>query len=160
MRLAIICVCLVVAVAVGTAVLVMQPRLASTVRMAVPERTNSAPLYVALERGFFEEQGIRVALAEPSTGKEGLAAMIAGDADIVASARQSLADPDWFLKMREGSGDQIRRCEFTNYCEALDQQHKQVTCKLWDREQLDEPGVTMASDGKRRLIAPSWLRRR
>jgi 2,4-dienoyl-CoA reductase-like NADH-dependent reductase (Old Yellow Enzyme family) len=83
-----------------------------------------------------------------------------GDADIVASARQSLADPDWFLKMREGSGDQIRRCEFTNYCEALDQQHKQVTCKLWDREQLDEPGVTMASDGKRRLIAPSWLRRR
>ncbi|HUQ03132.1 MAG TPA: NADH:flavin oxidoreductase, partial [Kofleriaceae bacterium] len=59
-----------------------------------------------------------------------------GDADIIASARQSLADPDWFLKTREGFGDQVRRCEFTNYCEALDQQHKQVTCKLWDREQL------------------------
>lgn len=88
------------------------------------------------------------------------AVLARGDADIVASARQSLADPDWFLKMRDGRGDEIRRCEFTNYCEALDQQHKQVTCKLWDREQLDEPGVAMASDGKRRLIAPSWLRRR
>jgi 2,4-dienoyl-CoA reductase-like NADH-dependent reductase (Old Yellow Enzyme family) len=83
-----------------------------------------------------------------------------GEADIIASARQSLADPDWFRKIREGRGDEIRRCEFTNYCEALDQQHKQVTCKLWDREQLDEPGVALASDGKRRLIAPSWLRRR
>jgi 2,4-dienoyl-CoA reductase-like NADH-dependent reductase (Old Yellow Enzyme family) len=83
-----------------------------------------------------------------------------GDADIVASARQSLADPDWFRKLREGRGGEIRRCEFTNYCEALDQQHKQVTCKLWDREQLDAPGVTLASDGKRRLIAPHWLRRK
>jgi dimethylglycine catabolism A len=83
-----------------------------------------------------------------------------GDADIIASARQSLADPDWFRKMREGCGDEIRRCEFTNYCEALDQQHKQVTCKLWDREQLDAPDVPLASDGKRRLIAPRWLRRR
>lgn len=83
-----------------------------------------------------------------------------GDADIVASARQSLADPDWFRKIREGRGGEIRRCEFTNYCEALDQQHKQVTCKLWDREQLDAPDVTLASDGKRRLIAPPWLRRK
>jgi len=77
-----------------------------------------------------------------------------GDADIVASARQSLADPDWFLKMKLGAGEQVRRCEFTNYCEALDQQHKQVTCKLWDRDELDEPGVAMATDGKRRLVAP------
>jgi 2,4-dienoyl-CoA reductase-like NADH-dependent reductase (Old Yellow Enzyme family) len=83
-----------------------------------------------------------------------------GEADLIASARQSLADPDWFLKLREGRGDEIRRCEFTNYCEALDQQHKQVTCKLWDREALDEPGVTLASDGKRRLIAPRTLVRR
>jgi hypothetical protein len=62
--------------------------------------------------------------------------------------------------MREGRGGEIRRCEFTNYCEALDQQHKQVTCKLWDREELDAADVTIASDGKRRLIAPHWLRRR
>ena len=81
-----------------------------------------------------------------------------GEADIVASARQSLADPDWFLKIRLGRGAEVRRCEFTNYCEALDQQHKQVTCKLWDREELDEPDVTLAADGKRRLIAPRWRR--
>jgi 2,4-dienoyl-CoA reductase-like NADH-dependent reductase (Old Yellow Enzyme family) len=79
-----------------------------------------------------------------------------GDCDLVASARQSLADPDWWWKMRAGRGADVRRCEFTNYCEALDQQHKQVTCKLWDREQLDEPDVTLAADGKRRLLAPRW----
>jgi len=79
-----------------------------------------------------------------------------GDCDLVASARQSLADPDWWRKVQLGRGGDIRRCEFTNYCEALDQQHKQVTCKLWDRVQLDEPDVTLASDGKRRLLAPRW----
>ncbi|MDB4956532.1 MAG: NADH:flavin oxidoreductase/NADH oxidase [Myxococcales bacterium] len=77
-----------------------------------------------------------------------------GEADFVASARQTLADPDWFLKIREGRGAEIRRCEFTNYCEALDQQHKQVTCKLWDRSELDAPDVPLAADGKRRLLAP------
>ncbi len=81
-----------------------------------------------------------------------------GEADFVASARQTLADPDWFLKIREGRGAEVRRCEFTNYCEALDQQHKQVTCKLWDREELDAPDVTLAADGKRRLVAPKWRR--
>jgi 2,4-dienoyl-CoA reductase-like NADH-dependent reductase (Old Yellow Enzyme family) len=84
--------------------------------------------------------------------------LVRGDADLVASARQSLADPDWWLKIREGRGAEIRRCEFTNYCEALDQQHKQVTCKLWDRVELDEPDVTLASDGKRRLLPPRWRR--
>lgn len=79
-----------------------------------------------------------------------------GAADIVASARQSLADPDWFRKVRLGRGDEIRRCAFTNYCEGLDQKHKQVTCKLWDRLDLDEPGVPLARDGRRRLVAPPW----
>jgi 2,4-dienoyl-CoA reductase-like NADH-dependent reductase (Old Yellow Enzyme family) len=86
------------------------------------------------------------------------AVLTSGEADLIASARQSLADPDWFLKMRTGRGGEIRRCEFTNYCEALDQQHKQVTCKLWDRDELDGPDVTIASDGKRRLLAPRWRR--
>ena len=81
-----------------------------------------------------------------------------GDADLVGAARQSLADPDWFEKARTGCGPQVRSCEFTNYCEGLDQKHKQVTCKLWDREALDEPAVTMADDGKRRLVAPAWRR--
>ncbi len=78
-----------------------------------------------------------------------------GDADIVAAARQSLADPDWFLKVRLGQGGQVRRCEFTNYCEGLDQMHKQVTCKLWDRAELGLPGLARSADG-RRLVAPSW----
>jgi hypothetical protein len=34
--------------------------------------------------------------------------------------------------------------------------HKQVTCKLWDRVNLDEAGVAMSDDGKRRLVAPRW----
>lgn len=79
-----------------------------------------------------------------------------GEADIIGFARQALADPDWFVKVREGRGDEVRRCTYTNYCEALDQAHKQVTCKLWDRVQLDEPGVKFSSDGRRRLLPPSW----
>jgi 2,4-dienoyl-CoA reductase-like NADH-dependent reductase (Old Yellow Enzyme family) len=79
-----------------------------------------------------------------------------GEADIIAAARQSLADPDWFLKIRLGRGDEIRRCVFTNYCEGLDQMHKQVTCKLWDRVNLDEPEISMSDDGRRRLVPPRW----
>jgi len=85
------------------------------------------------------------------------AILASGEADFVAAARQTLADPDWFRKIRLGRGHEIRRCEFTNYCEGLDQHHKQVTCKLWDRE-LDPTDVSirLASDGKRRLSAPAW----
>lgn len=79
-----------------------------------------------------------------------------GEADIIGAARQSLADPDWFLKIRLGCGDMIRRCSFTNYCEGLDQAHKQVTCKLWDRVQLEEPEIPLSEDGRRRLVAPHW----
>jgi 2,4-dienoyl-CoA reductase-like NADH-dependent reductase (Old Yellow Enzyme family) len=79
-----------------------------------------------------------------------------GDADIVASARQSLADPDWFRKIRAGRGHEVRRCTFTNYCEGLDQMHKQVTCKLWDRMALDAPGTPLTEDGRRRLLPPAW----
>jgi 2,4-dienoyl-CoA reductase-like NADH-dependent reductase (Old Yellow Enzyme family) len=79
-----------------------------------------------------------------------------GAADVIAAARQSLADPDWFLKMRLGRGAEIRRCQLTNYCEALDQRHAQVTCQLWDRVALEEPGLRRSADGKRRLVAPAW----
>jgi len=68
-----------------------------------------------------------------------------GAADIVGAARQSLADPDWFRKLRLGRGNEVRRCVFTNYCEGLDQVHKPVTCKLWDH-----------LDGERRTVAPAW----
>jgi 2,4-dienoyl-CoA reductase-like NADH-dependent reductase (Old Yellow Enzyme family) len=73
-------------------------------------------------------------------------ALARGDADFVASARQSLADPDWWQKVRLGLGAEIRRCLLTNYCEALDQRHKPVTCQLWDHPKGEA----------RRLTAPPW----
>ena len=79
-----------------------------------------------------------------------------GQADIVGLARQALADPDWFIKVKLGRGDEVRRCTYTNYCEALDQAHRPVTCKLWDRKELDEPGIALADEGRRRLIPPHW----
>ena len=78
-----------------------------------------------------------------------------GVCDIVGAARQSLADPDWFRKIRLGLGGEVRVCEYTNYCEGLDQKHKQVTCKLWDKLP-SAPGERRARDGKRRLTAPVW----
>jgi 2,4-dienoyl-CoA reductase-like NADH-dependent reductase (Old Yellow Enzyme family) len=79
-----------------------------------------------------------------------------GEADIVASARQSLADPDWFKKIRLGRGDEVRRCLFTNYCEGLDQAHKPVTCQTWDRlPEGEESPPPRTADG-RRLLAPPW----
>ncbi len=79
-----------------------------------------------------------------------------GEADIIGAARQSLADPDWYLKTRLGCGEEIAVCIYTNYCEALDTRHKKVTCELWDRIDKDAPGVTLSSDGKRRLLPPDW----
>ena len=79
-----------------------------------------------------------------------------GDADIVGMARQALADPDWFVKVLSGRGHEVRRCTYTNYCEALDQAHRPVTCKLWDRVALDEPGISTVDEGRRRLLAPDW----
>lgn len=82
--------------------------------------------------------------------------LLRGQADIVGMARQALADPDWFVKVRLGRGDEVRRCTYTNYCEALDQAHRPVTCKLWDRVDLDEPGIATVDDGRRRLEPPAW----
>lgn len=78
-----------------------------------------------------------------------------GWADIAAAARQSLADPDWWKKVRLGQAAFVRRCSFTNYCEALDQKHKSVTCQLWDRQDLTASNVRLTADGKRRLTAPA-----
>ena len=115
--------------------------LAAAIKRAVNEAGLATPVVTSGGIGTFE-------LAE--------GALRRGEADIIAMARQSLADPDWFVKVRSGRGDEVRRCNFTNYCEGLDQMHKQVTCKLWDRVNPDEPGATKSDDGKRRLIAPRW----
>ena len=79
-----------------------------------------------------------------------------GVCDIVGAARQSLADPDWFLKISLGRGDSVRTCEFINYCEGLDQKHKAVTCHLWDKMDMKNPDVKKTADGKRRLVPPEW----
>lgn len=115
--------------------------LAATIRRAVRAAGHETPVVAA------------GGIASPWQAEDVLAR---GEADVVAAARQSLADPDWTLKVRLGRGDEVRRCLFTNYCEALDQKHKEVTCQLWDREDLDAPGVPRAADGKRRLVAPPW----
>ncbi len=107
--------------------------LAAAIKRAVNATGSTAPVVTSGGIGTFE-------LAE--------AILQRGEADIVAAARASLADPDWFLKTYLGHGGEVRRCEFTNYCEALDQKHKQVTCKLWDRIGVDR--------GERRLVAPEW----
>ena len=79
-----------------------------------------------------------------------------GQGDIVGFARQAMADPDWFVKVLSGRGDAVNICKYTNYCEGLDQKHKMVTCQLWDRTDMDAPGVKRTPDGKRRTTAPAW----
>ena len=78
-----------------------------------------------------------------------------GVCDIVGAARQSLADPDWFRKFLLGFGREVRVCEYTNYCEGLDQKHKPVTCQLWDKLPSQQ-GEARTPDGKRRMTAPAW----
>ena len=108
--------------------------LAAAIRKAVRALGLETPIVTSGGIGTFE-------LAE--------AILERGEADIIAAARQSLADPDWFLKCFLGRGNEVRRCEFTNYCEALDQRHERVTCKLWDRAGLER-------GAPRRLVAPEW----
>ncbi|HUN75648.1 MAG TPA: hypothetical protein VMU40_14125 [Steroidobacteraceae bacterium] len=58
--------------------------------------------------------------------------------------------------MASGRGAEVRVCLYTNYCEALDQRHRQVTCELWDREALGDSEVKRSADGKRRLTPAPW----
>ncbi len=123
--------------------------LARAVREAVRAAGFDTPVVAAGGIGTF-------ALAE--------GALAAGDCDLVGAARQSLADPDWWRKVELGLGTEVRRCRYTNYCEALDQRHREVTCQLWDRDlgrsDPERDGgpctIAMSKDGKRRLLAPDW----
>ena len=119
---------------------------------------RSVPLVAAIKRAINTAGHTTpiVATGGITTFQQAEAILRNSDADIAGLARQALADPDWFVKVRQGHGDQVRRCTYTNYCEALDQAHRQVTCKLWDRRQLEEPGIALATDGRRRLLAPHW----
>jgi len=119
---------------------------------------RSVPLVAAIKRAV-NEAGFRtpvVATGGISTFEQAEEILRMDQADVVGMARQALADPDWFVKVRLGRGDQVRRCTYTNYCEALDQAHRPVTCKLWDRVDLDESGIATVDDGRRRLEPPAW----
>jgi 2,4-dienoyl-CoA reductase-like NADH-dependent reductase (Old Yellow Enzyme family) len=118
--------------------------LAAAIRRAVRDAGHDTPVVTAGGIATFEQ-------AESILAR--------GDADVVATARTALADPDFFEKLRRGRGDEIRRCLFTNYCEALDQAHKEVTCQRWDRDAPpgeDPAQIPRSADGKRRLLAPPW----
>jgi 2,4-dienoyl-CoA reductase-like NADH-dependent reductase (Old Yellow Enzyme family) len=138
-----------------------------------PSGYECMPSYISDKQGPFERnvepvaairQGIRDAgLATPLIVAGGIYSfeqaerLLADDkADIIGFARQALADPDWFEKVRRGYGEEVMVCRYSNYCEGLDQKHKQVTCELWDRKGLGDVDVVLASDSKRRLTAPSW----
>jgi 2,4-dienoyl-CoA reductase-like NADH-dependent reductase (Old Yellow Enzyme family) len=131
------------------------------------------PGYISDEQGPFGRNIEPVAAIRDSLREEGadIPVVVAGGifgfshaeqilrehkADIIGFARQALADPDWFLKVKTGYGGEVIVCRYSNYCEGLDQKHKQVTCELWDRTDLDEPGIARTHDGKRRLLAPLW----
>ena len=120
---------------------------------------RNLPLAAAVKRAI-NEQGFStpvIAAGGICTFEQAEEVLRRNDADIIGAARQTLADPDWFLKARLGRGAEVRRCTYTNYCEGLDQSHKQVTCKLWDRVQLDEPDISLSHDGRRRLLPPGWM---
>ncbi|HKQ99116.1 MAG TPA: hypothetical protein VJT09_00505 [Pyrinomonadaceae bacterium] len=121
--------------------------------------SRNVPLTAAIRRAV-HDAGFKtpvVAAGGITTFEQAEGILQRGEADIAGFARQALADPDWFLKVSTGCGENVRRCTYTNYCEALDQMHKQVTCKLWDRLDLKEPGITLSTDGKRRLLPPKTV---
>ena len=119
---------------------------------------RSVPLVAAIKQAV-NSAGFQtpiVAAGGISTFEQAEEILRLNQADIVGMARQALADPDWPVKVLLGRGEEVRRCTYTNYCEALDQAHRPVTCKLWDRVDLDEPGIATVDDGRRRLEPPAW----
>ena len=138
-----------------------------------PSGYECMPQYISDERGPFGRNLPATARIRRSIRRAGMATPVVaaggihgfeeaerilrdGEADIVAAARQSLADPDWYLTTRLGRGNEVRVCVYSNYCEALDTRHKQGTCELWDRKDRDAPDAKMTKDGKRRLLPPEW----
>jgi 2,4-dienoyl-CoA reductase-like NADH-dependent reductase (Old Yellow Enzyme family) len=138
-----------------------------------PSGYECMPQYISDERGPFGRNAAATAQIRRSVREAGLRipivctggvhnfemaeSLLAEEVcDVVGAARQTLADPDWFLKLSRGEGQSVRTCTYSNYCEALDQKHKPVTCQLWDRENLDAPGIALSPDRRRRLTAPPW----
>ena len=104
----------------------LQP--AAAVRAAVRERQGSTtPIVVS--GGIYSFEQAETALARGQRRHRRLRAPGARRPGLVPQGARRVAAPKCAL------------CLYTNYCEALDQRHREVTCELWDREGLDAPGV-------------------
>ena len=55
------------------------------VRMSIPALTRSAPFYVAMDKGFFRNEGVRVEVTVPTTGKAGVQMLAAGSVDLAGA---------------------------------------------------------------------------
>ena len=85
------------------------------------------------------------------------AILASGAADIIAAARQSLADPDWFLKMRTGArrrGPAVLLHQLLRGARP-DAQAGHVQA-VGPRERSTSPASRRSADGRRRLVAPQW----
>ena len=61
-----------------------------------------------------------------------------------------------FGRWELGRGDEVRRCKFTNYCEALDQSTSRSRASCGIASTRDATDVPLTRDGRRRLVAPRW----
>ena len=115
--------------------------LAAAIRGAVRAAGHATPVVTSGGIGTFEQ-------AE--------AILAAGEADFVAAARQTLADPDWFRKIRLGRGDRrapLRVHQLLRGARPAAQAgHLQALGSRGPRR----AGIRLARDGKRRLAAPAW----
>ena len=116
------------------------PKPTAAIRKAIRDAGSSAPVVVHRRHPQFRDGG----------------GLCWRAASAISSARHGNRSPirDWFRKIALGCGDTVRVCEYTNYCEGLDQKHKPVTCQLWDK--LPSSGAERRTpDGKRRMTAPA-----
>lgn len=72
------------------------------IRFAVAELIDSGPIYVALDRGFFREEGVTAQLIPSESGKDAFAAMAQGRADFA-----TVADTPVMFAGFEGRKDKV-----------------------------------------------------
>ncbi|MCC7168173.1 MAG: NADH:flavin oxidoreductase [Rhodospirillales bacterium] len=114
----------------------LNAHIAETVRRFLDER-GFAKTPIAIAGKISEPEDAERLLAERKT-------------DVLAIARQLLADPDWVVKLQRGEADRIIRCTYCNVCKKLDGEHKDVICFLWPK------GSKQAPPDRPDLPAPAW----
>ena len=84
------------------------------------------------------------------------AVLASGQADIIALARQALADPDWFRKVAGGHGARCGCASTPTTAKHSTSVTARSPASCGTARRLDEPGVARSADGKRRLTPPRW----